>query len=420
MKTRFVLGLILVSVLVLNANEALAQWCSIPDLKYTNIYCFMTANDSTVFVGGDNATLLRSTDNGATWASVMGNGFYVDTVLSLVEGGGYIFAGANGVESVYRSSDNGATWSVANSGLPFNTQVFSMTDVDSNLFAATNYGVYGSSDRGETWQADTAGLNMISLYQFGKTVAITSVGLRLYTFLINQVGWSVYTTTIDTIAWTSVGLDTVPGFAMTAIDTNVFAATSMGVYLYGGGRTWLSRSNGLPYYIPSCILITSDTLLFAYIGSRNGQIYMTSDLGLTWNEINDSVFANASVNAMAATKKYLFAGTQSGGWRIPIADVITSVNDGHPKLPEKFALYQNYPNPFNPTTVINYQLPVNSFVTLKVYDVLGREIATLVNERQTAGTHNVIFNASKLPSGMYFYRLQAGTYSNTKKLLLLK
>lgn len=85
-----------------------------------------------------------------------------------------------------------------------------------------------------------------------------------------------------------------------------------------------------------------------------------------------------------------------------------------------FGLFQNYPNPFNPTTLISYQLPVNSAVVLRVYDLLGREVAKLVDERQSAGTHSVSFNASNLPSGVYFYRLQAGVFSQSKKLLLVK
>ncbi|HEY9165244.1 MAG TPA: choice-of-anchor D domain-containing protein [Candidatus Kryptonia bacterium] len=89
-------------------------------------------------------------------------------------------------------------------------------------------------------------------------------------------------------------------------------------------------------------------------------------------------------------------------------------------IPASYGLSQNYPNPFNPTTVINYQLPMNSHVTLRVYDVLGREVVTLVNENESAGYKSVNFNASNLPSGVYFYRIQAGTYSATKKLLLLK
>ncbi len=89
-------------------------------------------------------------------------------------------------------------------------------------------------------------------------------------------------------------------------------------------------------------------------------------------------------------------------------------------LPGKYTLYQNYPNPFNPSTTINYQLPANSQVTLKVYDVLGREVTTLVNERESAGSYSIKFDGSSLPSGVYFYRLQTSSFMQTKKLVLIK
>jgi hypothetical protein len=88
--------------------------------------------------------------------------------------------------------------------------------------------------------------------------------------------------------------------------------------------------------------------------------------------------------------------------------------------PKEFALEQNYPNPFNPVTMINYQLPMNNHVILKVYDALGREVATLVNEMKKAGSYSAEFDASKLASGIYFYRLQAGEFVETKKMLLMK
>jgi len=99
---------------------------------------------------------------------------------------------------------------------------------------------------------------------------------------------------------------------------------------------------------------------------------------------------------------------------------ITSIDKTGSDMPCSYNLFQNYPNPFNPNTVISYQLPVMSNVTLKVYDLLGKEVANLVNDRQDAGNHSVKFNASMLSSGVYFYKLQAENYSAMKKLLLLK
>jgi len=89
-------------------------------------------------------------------------------------------------------------------------------------------------------------------------------------------------------------------------------------------------------------------------------------------------------------------------------------------VPKEFKLEQNYPNPFNPSTRIQYQLPTNARVTLKVYDILGSEVATLVNEEQEAGYKEVQFNGSNIASGMYVYRLQAGEYVSVKKMMVLK
>ncbi|MFQ3599254.1 MAG: YCF48-related protein [Chloroherpetonaceae bacterium] len=98
----------------------------------------------------------------------------------------------------------------------------------------------------------------------------------------------------------------------------------------------------------------------------------------------------------------------------------SSTNNDNPNKPIQFALEQNYPNPFNPSTVIRYQLSTASDVTLKIYDVLGREITTLVNQRQAAGQYSVVFNAQSLSSGTYFYRLTAGEFTSIKKMLFVK
>jgi hypothetical protein len=100
--------------------------------------------------------------------------------------------------------------------------------------------------------------------------------------------------------------------------------------------------------------------------------------------------------------------------------MIAGVNTPSNELPGIFRLDQNYPNPFNPNATIKYELPKSSDITLTVYDVLGREVSVLVNHRMDAGVHEVKFDGSNLASGVYFYRLQAGDFVATKRLLLMK
>ncbi len=150
---------------------------------------------------------------------------------------------------------------------------------------------------------------------------------------------------------------------------------------------------------------------------------------ISWSafDIGSAVSTGSNTSVGSLIGQTIIGTTQQGNTRIVsgfsfnIALIPTSVNaESKPISTTRFGLAQNYPNPFNPSTVISYQLPLNSMVTLKVYDVLGREIKTIVNERQSVGSHNVTFNIGDLPTGVYLYRLQAGTYSETKKLLLLK
>lgn len=98
----------------------------------------------------------------------------------------------------------------------------------------------------------------------------------------------------------------------------------------------------------------------------------------------------------------------------------TDVEENNEFFPSEFLLLQNYPNPFNPATIISYQLPVDGNIILKVYDLIGNEVATLVNEEQSAGRYEITFNASNLSSGVYFYRIQAGSFNQVKKMILLR
>jgi hypothetical protein len=101
------------------------------------------------------------------------------------------------------------------------------------------------------------------------------------------------------------------------------------------------------------------------------------------------------------------------------SDKVTGVKEGKGQI-TKYELKQNYPNPFNPSTVIGYQLPNDSYVELKIYDLMGREVAKVISENRSAGYYEVVWNAAEVPSGMYYYRIIAGGFREMKKLLLLK
>ena len=98
----------------------------------------------------------------------------------------------------------------------------------------------------------------------------------------------------------------------------------------------------------------------------------------------------------------------------------TAVFERQSLLPKGFELHQNYPNPFNPSTTIRFNLPKSSFVTLKIFDTLGKEIATLINEKKSSGEYTIEWNGKKLPSGTYMYQLRAGEFAETRKLILQK
>jgi flagellar hook assembly protein FlgD len=100
--------------------------------------------------------------------------------------------------------------------------------------------------------------------------------------------------------------------------------------------------------------------------------------------------------------------------------VQVSIEDRDVEVPRQFALAQNFPNPFNATTIIQYSLPAASFVTIDIYDILGRKVETLMQREQPAGYHRITWDASDHSSGIYFYRIQAGEYAETRKMLLLK
>ncbi len=272
---------------------------------------------------------------------------------------------------VYRSEDGGSHWTESDSGLPNDLILNSMAVDGGKMFLTTSGGLYSSSDSGASWQ-EVMVVDSSQQPGFGSVVILSR----------------------DSVIIGGLG----------------------SYYSQDGGTSWIFASDQM---MNDLLLVRNYLVGLGYISLAP---YLSSDLGRNWTAISYNFNDALDPTSLYSNDNDVFMGTRSRGvWRLPVS-YLDSVLSGvvATQLPVSFILYQNFPNPFNPSTIISYQLPSDCFVTLKIYDVLGREVKTLVNKRESEGPHSITFNAGRLPSGAYFYRIQAGNYTAIKKLMLVK
>jgi hypothetical protein len=381
---------------------------------------------SSVYAGLGGGGVQVTTDNGASWTAV-NNGLSNAWVTALAVSGSTVFAGANGV---WVSTNNGASWTAT--GL-MNQTITALAVSGSTVYAGFgNNGVFVSTDNGASWTASN-GLNYPCLIEsfavFGSTVFAATSDLSLN---------DVYFTTNNGASWTATGIVS-SGCAFTALAVSgnyLFAGTS-GYAVYRLDLTLTDIPLPVELLTFSAQQVSKNILFKWETASEvNNQGFCLdySPSGKDWHEfasyLNDSrlkghgttpsgyKYSYFTPSISDSVRWYRLRSVDYGGKIHTFAGV--QLTNSQAAIPTSYALSQNYPNPFNPSTLISYQLPVSSQITLRVYDVLGREVATLVNEKKAAGNYTASFDASKFASGVYFYKLQAGNFVQTKKMLLVK
>jgi len=353
----------------------------------TPVTHLILGKSGTIFAGTNGAGVFRSTDDGVSWRQT-NNGLTTISINSIATDlSGGIYVGGYGV--LFKSTDAGANWVRASQGIT-DTKVNSIIcGADGTLYAGTSpAGIFRSTDGGSTWSQANNGLTNTNV----TSLATTGDG----GILAGTSGSGVYRSSDRADSWSQLGgilrEDSVSLVAVNSVG-KIFAVTT---------SRWIYYSDSSSH---STSVMTSHS------------VYYSTDNGATWSNV-DSTETDVQVLAFD-TSGYLLGGTNGKGVlksnHSTLTDVALRLTE-----PSKFYLYQNYPNPFNASTTIVYRIPTGGFVALKVYDVLGREVRRLVTERQGTGEHSVVFDATGLPSGVYFYRLTAPGVNEIKKMLMDK
>lgn len=367
---------------------------------------------------------------------------------------GYI-VGEHG--TLLRTSDGGLTWTQDSIGINLSFRSIAIPSVNIMYVAGDNGSLYSSSDQGFNWTQVDLGI---------------SKHLKGVAFISAQLGWvfgkggQLWSTTNGGSSWSTVPIDTAIAInALTAVDDRRFTVyREDGTILrtVNAGSSWQipyasSRSLNAAASLGSLTWVVGDsgTVLIStnaggswsrrdipsfahledvfpmgssktYVAGERGALFYTTDNGVTWfrqyNADSHDLFGLAfldSTHGIAVGNGGVILTTTSAG-------TVTSVPPPGSQLPSEFLLHQNFPNPFNPSTVIRYELPRRADVRLSVYDVLGREVATLANGVQEVGRKEVEWNSMGKSSGVYFYRLSmepldgSGKVSMTRKMLIVR
>jgi hypothetical protein len=419
MKTGSSLFVISIFILILYSTTNNAQWAQIglPNVVVTSL---AVSQDSTIcFAGTSNSGIYSSTDQGSTWKrSDDGSiNFSVNAINTEARRNNGFIAGTN--NGMYVSSDRGNTW--FNPNLPGlrNTHINTVCwDSKNGLILGTNGGVFYLPDNTSNFTQLTSGISDSTIlavcYDYPNSGYVwcgTSNGLYVSTNYGSS--WSKRTNVVS------------PVHCIILNGTMMMAGSENGIYETGmnGPRSNVTgpfSANFSESWYQSMTMGPLSNPTPVFIGSQGkGLVYYSYNAGAHCDDKSTGLKANGSVNALVYVGQYLIAGTNNGLWQRKISE-LTGVETNNSLLPSSYCLNQNYPNPFNPTTTISYQLPAYSHVKLNVYDILGREVATIVNNNQPAGNYKVEFNADKLVSGVYFYQLKSGNFSQTKKFILMK
>jgi photosystem II stability/assembly factor-like uncharacterized protein len=440
--------LILSSIILLQNTYSQPSWMYVEQSSgvtssLNSASMFGNYQPSQVWICGDAGVVLKSSNQGSNWLNMSGNGIpanvnlvsisckAIDTALT----GGNIGTTAY----VYRTVNGGLNW----------TQVFSQTNGKINAIWMRNASLgFMEGDpvggRWSLWKTTNGGANWDSA-NVRLTQSGTENGFNNSLSIIYSNIWfgtnnsRLYHSTNNGMSWSSV---TVPDVNSSALW--IYWDTTMYTFVrFGGSNVYQTTNSGINWtqtacpdaglfrgFCPGYYGVADQSPMATYALRGNNKVYFSNFGGPLIAEYTAPAgsYTHMAHDGYTAYWQYTWAVRTNGGiTRISLfrGGAVRSIST---EIPASFLLKQNFPNPFNPETMIRFDLPNmksgtsgrNVLVSLKVFDILGKEVLLLVNETLYPGSYEVTFNAVNLPSGIYFYRLSAGDYTETKRMILIK
>jgi photosystem II stability/assembly factor-like uncharacterized protein len=426
------------TILFLGLSSLNAQWVQQNSGTSAKLSDVVMLDAATAIAVGRDCSILRTTNSGATWFNVAAPLSFVQpwNSLSFYDTTNGIVVGDQGV--VLTTSNGGRNWIWRS--VPAPRKCLSALHIGpGGIYVGADSGwVYNTSDSGRTWSAERISawpIRSVFNYRGPVILGVSKYALTPYSLCTQFV--------VPPPSWGESILSSFQG-----LGSEAYAAE----YCNGGGSgfivgvqgdlraaptilrksmtdtEWRQASTGI-FRDGTFLHVSAPSANVIYVCGSNGMIYKSSNGGDNWTD--QKVQTNRNVNAIyffdenhgfAVGDSGLILHTSNGG--------LTGVGDRGGSPPMNCLLEQNYPNPFNPSTTFTFRIsppkadapPAQNFgfVTLKLYDLLGKEVATLVSEVLPAGNYHRKWNAEGMPDGVYFYRLQAGGYTETKRLVFIK
>jgi hypothetical protein len=433
-------------------------------------------NQNTMYIAGLDSGVYKTSNAGISWIQVNnGLGYTHMQCLAISPSNpNILYAGTDTLASsyatcgLYRSTDAGANWSLVSGDIndskgiqailvhPTNPNIVYCAVF--NAVAINTVGIWKSTNGGTNWFASSTGVDnkqILSLAFNPLNPNVMYAGSSMMTPASSLGPCKVFKSFNAGATWTSV-VNGIPQLtsdnnpirclSISSFDTNVVlaglfvnaTALTGGMYVTtNGGTLWTQKHTGLPLTtgtLPRACLIKPGSSTEFYVGIDQSAgtgimgMFRSTDQGTTWTDFNGGSLGSSVTTVRALAYKTtgnptLFAGAATTAGTRGLHEyswLASGVGNNNGNVPKTYSLSQNYPNPFNPVTKISYQLPFAGYTKISVYNIMGKEVARLVDGIQKAGYYDVNFNGSDLSSGVYFYRIFTDKFVSTKKMILVK